>query len=145
MHFASFDLDDPAFDAHGFTLSLQVVTRENVYGIDPAKTSARMEDGVFVVRAAGLRAAGGQVAAPGAAIVRVTPGKPGQVRVQAKAKAAEPVRCVKLLVRGLGAPLRLVEESGERAVGPADSIAAAICSFSPRRRTSLFSPDIDAT
>ena len=122
MHFASFDLDDPAFDAHGFTLSLQVVTRENVYGIDPAKTSARMEDGVFVVRAAGLRAAGGQVAAPGAAIVRVTPGKPGQVRVQAKAKAAEPVRCVKLLVRGLGAPLRLVEESGERAVGPAGEI-----------------------
>ncbi len=117
MHFASFDSGDPVFDAHGFALSLQVVTRENVYGIDPARTSARMEDGVFVVRAAGLTMAGGQVAAPGAAILRVTPAKPGQVRVQIKAKGPEPVRCVKLSVRGLAAPLRIAEAGTEREVG----------------------------
>jgi len=117
VHFASFDLQDPVFEAHGFVFSLQVVTRENIYGLDPSQTSARLEDGVFVVRAAGLTAAGGQLRAPGAAILRITPGKPGQVRVQMKGKGPEPVRCVKLLVRGLETPLHLVEESSERPVG----------------------------
>ncbi len=117
MHFASFDLRDPVFEAHGFSLSLQVVTLDNVYGLDPARTSARMEDGVFVVRAAGLTAAGGQLCAPGAAILRLTPGKPGQVRAALKAKAPEPVRCLKLLLRGLALPLRRLEDDGERPVG----------------------------
>lgn len=124
MHFASFDFDDPVFEAHGLRLSLQVVTLSNVYGIDPAQTSARDEDGVFVVRAAGLRAAGGQRKAPGAAILRVRPGKPGQVKVQLKARGPEPVRCVKLLVRGLPGPLRIVEEGAERTVGPRGEILA---------------------
>ena len=124
MHFASFDFDDPVYEAHGFSLSLQIVTLANVYGIDPARTSARDEDGVWVVRAAGLRSAGGQATAPGAAILRVRPGKPGQVRVQMKAKGPEPVRCVKLLVRGLAAPLRLLEEGSERPVGGLGEILA---------------------
>lgn len=133
MHFASFDLEDPAFEAHGFTFSVQVVTRENVYGLDPTRTSARMEDGIFVVRSAGLRAAGGQVAASGAAIVRVTPGRPGQVRVHTKARAAEPVRCVKLVVRGLATPLWRIEDGAERAVG----VAGEILSYPNRLATPL--------
>jgi hypothetical protein len=117
VHFASFDLCDPVFEFQGFSLSMQVVTRENVYALDPTQTSAREEGGVFVVRAAGLRSGGGQQGAAGAAILRVTPVKPGELRVRLRAKAAEPVRCVKLLVRGLATPLRVMEESGERAVG----------------------------
>jgi hypothetical protein len=124
MHFASFELQDPVFDAHGFALSLQIVTRENIYGLDPAQTSARSEGGVFVARAAGLACAGGQVKAPGAAILRVTPGKPGQVRVQIKAKGPEAVRCVKLLVRGLPGPLHVVEDGGDRPVGGQGEILA---------------------
>jgi hypothetical protein len=134
MHFASFDLEDPVFEAHGFSLSLQIVTLENVYGIDPSRTSARDEDGVFVVRAAGLRSAGGREPAAGAAILRVRPGKPGQVRVQMKAKGPEPVRCVKLLVRGLEGPLRVVEESSERPVGALGEIFA----YPNRLATPLF-------
>jgi hypothetical protein len=60
VHFASFDLNDPVFDAFGFPLSVQVVTLSNVYGIDLAQTSARREEDAFVVRAAGLSHAGQQ-------------------------------------------------------------------------------------
>jgi len=126
MQFASFDLHDPVFEAEGLRLSVQVVTRENVYGLDPDHTSARREVEGFVVRAAGLRAGGGEIAAPGAVILRVRPAGPGRVRIELKARTrdGEPVRCVKLLVRDLAAPLALVEESGPRAVGAFGEILA---------------------
>lgn len=124
VQIASFDLQDPVFEAFGFALSMQIVTRENVYGLDPAQTSAREEKGVLVVRAAGLRAAGGQLSARGAAILRIAPDATGGVRVRMKAKASEPVRCVKLLVRGLATPLAVVEERGERAIGSGGEIFA---------------------
>lgn len=124
MHFASFDFGDPVYETRGFAFSMQIVTLENVYGIDPERTSARDEDGVFVVRAAGLRMAGARESAPGAAILRVVPGKPGQVKVQMKARATAPVRCLKLLVRELATPLSIVEEGSERAVGALGEVLA---------------------
>ncbi len=120
VHFASFDLRDPVFEASGFAFSVQVVTLENVYGIDPGQTSAREEDGAFVVRAAGLTWAGGRERAPGAVLLRVRPEGPGRVRVRVtlRAKAPEPIRCTKLVLRGLATPLAWVEPEGERTVGP---------------------------
>jgi hypothetical protein len=124
VQFASFDLRDPVFDAFGFRLSLQIVTLENVYGLDPQQTSARHEGRGFAVRAAGLTWAGASERAPGAALIRVVPGGEGAVRVRVKARARAPVRCVKLLVRDLAPPLAWVEEAGQRAVGPFGEILA---------------------
>lgn len=122
MHFASFDLGDPLFEAHGLRVSLQVVTLENVYGLDPARTSARAEGEDFAVRAAGLACAGQQIAAPGKATLHLRADAAGRVRVVVRARAPEPIRCVKLLIRDLPAPLRVLEEHGEREVGPAGEI-----------------------
>lgn len=42
----------------------------------------------------------------------------GRIRVHVRAKAPEAIRCTKLLVRGLPAPLAWVDESGVRPIGP---------------------------
>jgi len=102
VHFASFDLNAPVFDAFGFPLSVQVVTLSNVYGLDLAQTSARREDDAFVVRAAGLSFAGQQERAAGTVLLRAELEAPGCLRVQLRARAPEPIRCTKLLWRGAG-------------------------------------------
>jgi hypothetical protein len=117
VQFPSFDLRDPVFDAFGFRLSLQIVTLENVLGLDPEQTSARREGRSFVVRAAGLTWAGGCERERGAVIVRVVREGPAGVRVRIKARTRAPIRCVKLLVRDLAAPLSIVDERSERPVG----------------------------
>ena len=118
MQFASFDFADPVLDVDGLRLSVQVVTRSNVFGLDPVSTSVRAEDDGIVVRAAGLRAAGGQLAAPGAVIVRAREIRDGGLRIAVKARASDsdPVRCIKLMFRDLTAPLAWVGEHGERAI-----------------------------
>ncbi|HEX2485690.1 MAG TPA: hypothetical protein VHQ66_10335, partial [Myxococcota bacterium] len=122
MHFASFDLGDPLFDAHGLRVSLQIATLENVYGLDPRRTSARLEGGDFAVRAAGLACAGQQVQAEGKATLHLRAEGPGRVRCTLRARAPAPIRGVKLLLRDLPAPLRLVDEAGEREVGAGGEI-----------------------
>jgi len=124
LHFASFDLEDPLYDAYGLRFSLQIVTLENLYGLDPAKTSARQEVGDFAVRAAGLACAGQQVKAEGKATLHLREAGTGRLRVAIRARAPEPIRCVKLLIRDLPAPLRLLEEAGEREVPPSGEILA---------------------
>jgi hypothetical protein len=118
MHFPSFDLEDPLYDAHGLRFSVQIVTLENVYGLDPRRTSARLEGGDFAVRAAGLACAGQQVACDGKATIHLRADSPARVRFAVRARGPAPIRCVKLLLRDLPAPLRLVEEAGEREVSP---------------------------
>lgn len=117
MHFPSFDLADPLFDAYGLRFSLQIATLENVYGLDPGRTSARLEGDDFAVRAAGLACAGQQVAADGKATLHLRAEGPGRLRCTLRVRAPAPIRCVKLLLRDLPAPLRLVEEGGEREIG----------------------------
>jgi hypothetical protein len=124
VHFASFDLRDPVFEAFGLSFSVQVVTLANVYGIDPARTSARQEDAAFVVRAAGLAFAGQQQRAPGAVVLRIEPGADGSLRVWLKAKAPEPIRCSKLLLRGLATPLEIIEGERARSASPMGEILA---------------------
>ena len=71
MHVPSFDMRDPVFEAYGLSLSVQVVTFENIYGVDPGQTSARFEGQAFVVRSARLMRAGQWEKAQGAVLLRV--------------------------------------------------------------------------
>ncbi|MBM4337603.1 MAG: hypothetical protein FJ108_17080 [Deltaproteobacteria bacterium] len=116
MHVPSFDLRDPVFEAFGFAFSVQVVTLANVYGIDPERTRAHGEGGAFVVRASGLASAGQQERHPGSCELRVEPAPDGALRIHLRAEAPEPIRCTKLVLRGLATPLEIVESGAAREV-----------------------------
>jgi hypothetical protein len=124
VHSASFDLRAPVFEAFGTLFSVQVVTLENVYGIDLAQTSAREEESAFVVRAAGLAFAGQQRRAPGVVLLRVEREAGGGLRVRLRAKAPEAIRCTQLLLRGLATPLEIVENGEPRPASALGEILA---------------------
>ena len=100
------------------------MTLENLYGLDPARTSARQEGDDFAVRAAGLACAGQQLKAEGKATLHLRAAGPGRLRATIRARAPEPIRCVKLLLRDLATPLRVIEETGEREAPPSGEILA---------------------
>lgn len=107
MHFASFDAGDPIFDAFGLRLSAQIVTLDELLGMDPAHVRVETGEGRVRVVAAGLRAAGGQLAAPGSLTIEVERAGPHLLRLRATATADARIRCVKILLRDLDAPLEV--------------------------------------
>lgn len=109
MQFASFDLRDPIFDAFGLRLSLQVVTLENLYGVARDRLEIRREGDTAILRASELAWAGQQERAPGEVELRVTrQPTPLRIRVSARARAPEKIRCLKFLLRDLETPLELL-------------------------------------
>jgi hypothetical protein len=118
VQFASFDLSDPVFDCFGRALSFQVVTLENLYGLDAARTELVRAGEAIRIRAAGLAAAGQQQPAAGGAEIEVARDGPERLRVRMRAHAGAPIRCAKVLVRGLDPDLAVVsDDARERAVG----------------------------
>jgi hypothetical protein len=107
VQFASFDLGDPVFDAFGLRLSAQIVTVENLYGVDPGSVSARRDDARLALRAGRLQWAGGQARAEGGLELEVERGAEGALRVRLRARAPAPIRCAKLLLRDLDPELAL--------------------------------------
>jgi hypothetical protein len=112
VQFASFDLCDPVFEACGLRLSLQLVTLENLYGLDPARTALERDAKGARIRAAGLRWAGGQERAEGSLELRIAEEAPQRWRLSARATGPERVRCIKLVLRDLEPP-RDVPPHGE--------------------------------
>jgi hypothetical protein len=100
MHFASFDSNDPVFDAFGLRVSLQLVTLENLYGLDPQHVRVEQDDARVHVVASGLTTAGGTERAQGSAELWIEAHEK-VVRLRARATAGAPIRCVKLLLRDL--------------------------------------------
>jgi hypothetical protein len=122
VQFASFDLRDPLFDAFGLRCSAQLVTLENLYGVDPDRLRVEASDRRVRVLASGLRWAGGRERAEGALEVDASREADGGIRFALRARAASPIRCVKLLLRDLdpalavstdGASFSTVPEHGE--------------------------------
>lgn len=111
MQFASFDLEDPVYEVCGLRLSAQLVTLENLYGIDPAHTRVETRPDGATIRARGLRWAGGREAAEGSLEVRIAREGPERWRLDARAEGPAPVRCVKLVLRDLD-PLEDVPHHG---------------------------------
>ena len=60
MHQFSFDFSAPFFDLGGWQVALQIITFENVYGLDPELTRVEEDGGRWSVTAEGLTWAGGQ-------------------------------------------------------------------------------------
>ena len=112
MQFASFDVGDPVFDVLGLRLSLELVTLENLYAVDPERVRVERADGRARILAEGLRFAGGQRGCEGAIELEASVDS-GAVRLRARARAGAPIRCMKLWLRDLD-PALAVATDGER-------------------------------
>src|SRR5512145_1802425 len=118
MQFASFDLADPVFECFGRRLSFQLVTLENLYGLDPARTRVQANGDAWELACEGLRWAGGQQRAEGGFEASVLCFGGERLRLRVRARAPAPIRCVKWLLRDLEPELRVLRADGsESAVG----------------------------
>ncbi len=100
MQQLSYDPRDPWFDVHGWRLALQIITFENVYGLDPEATVVTEEGGHTAIDCRRLTWAGGQAQIDGAARIDVSRTANG-IEIAASAELGEKIRCLKLLVSGL--------------------------------------------
>jgi hypothetical protein len=118
MQFASFDLADPIFSAFGFRFSLQLTTLENLYGVDPERVRIHEAGDSFLLRCDRLSWAGQQERAEGELEIELGREPGGSVRARLRARAASPIRTLKLVLRDLEPPLAVFRPGGgEAAVG----------------------------
>lgn len=117
MQFFSFDPNNPVFRFQNWALSIQIITLENVYGLDPdGMQSAEHKNGASL-SCVGLRWGGGQQPAPGSLHLAAT-FEPEGMRVRIKAQAPEPIRAVKILIRHLSPVTGLDQFDDERTIPP---------------------------
>ncbi len=103
MHLFSFDFRDPVLSVGAWKLSFQLITLENVYGLDPDALHVREEGGRWILNCTRLSFAGQQQHAPGILMVVVQPQPESGHRLQVRITADAPhkIRAIKILVRGL--------------------------------------------
>jgi hypothetical protein len=101
MQFYSFDLHDPIFEIGGLKFSFQIVTLENIYGLDPSHTTLNESAGGWQIECSQLSWAGQQQHAPGALTVRVRRESDQRLRISMNARAPHKIRAVKMLIRDL--------------------------------------------
>jgi hypothetical protein len=115
MHFASFDLADPVFECFGRRVSFQLVTLENLYGLDPSRTRVEAGGDAWRLTCERLAWAGQQQRAAGA--VEVSVRRVGRERLCLRMRASAPaeIRCVKWLLRDLAPELAVLRGDGAEA------------------------------
>jgi hypothetical protein len=94
MQFFSFDPNNPVFRIQDWALSLQIITLENVYGLDPDGIHRTEHEDSASLSCIGLRWGGGQQPAPGSLHLTARI-EPEGLRVQIKAAQ---IRAVKILI-----------------------------------------------
>lgn len=120
MQFLSFDANDPRFQVGAWSISLQVITLENVYGLDPNATVIEAHKSGLRLMCSGLRWAGGQAAAAGG--LRLDARFEGDaLRLSLSADAPTPIRAVKLIVRDLP-PLTVLDQRDQPRDVPAEGL-----------------------
>ncbi len=118
MHLYSFDFCDPIFELGRWKFSFQLITLENVYGLDSAHTTVQAEGGSWQLRCTGLSWAGQQQQASGSVVVDTHSEIDGCLRLSIKATAPHKIRAVKILIRNLP-PLSVLDMlDNEQAVPP---------------------------
>lgn len=105
MQFSSFDTHDPILEIDGWKLSFQVITLENVYGLDPNQLSFGIEPNGWRLHAGGLTWAGGQQRATGGLTLSAHRDDAGHLRLQVSAAAEQKITTIKIIARELP-PLR---------------------------------------
>lgn len=120
MHNYSYDMRDPVYEIDGFKFSVQIVTVENVYGLNPAKTALIRENNGWKLECAELSWAGQQETAEGRLVLTASRNGNNQLEVELYAEAEHNIRCVKLIVRDLG-ELNIYEPDSGREVSVKNS------------------------
>jgi hypothetical protein len=118
LQFYSFDAKDPVYEVGGWRLSFQVVTLENTYGLDPEQTIAETRAGSLSLDCRRLSWAGQQQRAEGRFRATATTNERGQLELRMEAEAPHKIRCVKVLVRGLG-EAEVLDPNSRRGWAPA--------------------------
>lgn len=113
MHQFSFPSRDPVLTLGDWQLSVQIVTLENIYGLDPAQLRVQPQGDGWRVDCARLSFAGQQQHAPGAVQMHVQRGSGQRLTVAIEAEAPHKIRAIKLLLRGLP-PLTLIDQLDQR-------------------------------
>jgi|SRR5579884_474659 len=96
----SYDAGDPVFDLDGWRVSAQVITFENAYGLDPAKTAVEATAAGWRICAAGLTWAGGQETSAGSIALDIER-RPDGLQIVVEARHPRTIRCTKLVLSGL--------------------------------------------
>jgi hypothetical protein len=96
----SYDPQDPVIEIDGWRLGVQVITFENVYGLDTTAITTTRDGERTVVSCNGLTWAGGRERANGSASIDALRTSDG-LEVVVNASHERKVRCVKLIVSGL--------------------------------------------
>jgi hypothetical protein len=100
MQQLSYDANDPWFHIDGWEIAAQVITFENIYGLDSQATHVERLGERTLIACQQLTWAGGQERCEGSARIEVSRTDDG-IEVALSARHTEKIRCVKLLVRGL--------------------------------------------
>ena len=100
MHQLSYPPGDPAFDVAGWRLSAQIISFDNIYGLDPEGTSLTTAAGRTAIASGRLTWAGGREREEGTARIDAAE-VDGALEVVVSAACARAIRCVKLSVSGL--------------------------------------------
>lgn len=112
MQFYSYDLQDPILNIEGLKVSIQLITKENLYGLPKGGVKATRQGSTWVIKADELSWAGQQRRAPGRVHVEFTPIKNG-FRVVGEARAENTLRCLKITLHDLPGDV-LLDDSGRR-------------------------------
>lgn len=101
QHF-SFPFGDPVFPLGDWHVSVQIITFENTYGLDAARSRVEETTDGWRVRADRLMWAGGQESADGGATLAAARLADGDgVALSVHAEHAETIRCTKVILTGL--------------------------------------------
>lgn len=103
MQFYSFDLHDPIFEIDNWSLSFQIITLENIYGLDVDHTTLTGDEKGWHLSCTRLQWAGGQQYAPGNLTAIITRQDDDTLRIAITAQAPHKIRAIKLLLRDLPA------------------------------------------
>lgn len=101
MQFYSFDLNDPLIEIAGWKLSFQIITLENIYGLDAASFQVEATGTGWQITCTCLSWAGQQQQADGYFRAEIEREGERGLRVRMQARAPHPIRVVKMLLRDL--------------------------------------------
>jgi hypothetical protein len=98
----SFEPRDPLFEVEGWRLGVQIITFENIYGLEPEAARVARRDDRTTVTCDGLTWAGGRERCPGSASIEAGSTDDG-LEIVVSARHPEKIRCLKLFFVGLPA------------------------------------------
>ena len=102
MQQLSYDPSDPWFDIDGWRIALQVITFENVYGLDPRSVAIERDGARTTVVCRQLTWAAGRERCEGSASIEAVSTGDG-LEIVASARHERKIRCLKLMLAGLPA------------------------------------------